>query len=68
MATTMPGSGQAALGLECTEPPLALMREAYERCRLRVSFERALDTPHLHTCLRNVALSLGRRKSREARR
>lgn len=60
-------SGQAGLGLELTDPPVSAMREAYERCRLTVSFERALDLPQLRIGLRNVALGLMRAERRRGR-
>lgn len=54
--------GQRALDLQMTDVPMDLMREAYERCRLRLSFERSLDVPPLRIALRNVALCLARKQ------
>lgn len=52
---------QKRLPLEIVEIPEGVMRAAYQRCRLAVSFEAAMQDRGLKVCLRNVAVSVMRK-------
>lgn len=56
--------GQLALPFGSIEMSAEHLRSAYERSRLDVPFEAAMALPHLRICLRNLALSSGRRRPR----
>lgn len=48
---------QKRLPLEIVELPETAMRAAFDRCRLGISFERAMADRGIRICLRNLAVS-----------
>jgi hypothetical protein len=50
-------SRQLPLAIGVVEVPEELLRQAYERCRLNLSFEEAIQDPMYHKCLKNVVIS-----------
>lgn len=48
---------QLSLSLGLTEIPETQLRAAFERCRLNLSFEDAMQQPMYQKCIRNVVIS-----------
>lgn len=49
--------GQLALPLGVTEIPESALRAAFERCRLGLSFEEAMQQPMFQICIKNVVIA-----------
>lgn len=58
---------QLALPIGQVDPPEHLLRAAWERSRLRQSFEEAMGLYHLRTALKHVAMSMAASKWRRRR-
>jgi hypothetical protein len=57
---------QLSLGIEVTQVPEELLKAAYDRCRLPIPYEKAIEDPMYRKCLNNVAIS-GQLKRRNRR-